>query len=344
MNARPPDIRAAQPDRLERYSLATIAARAGVWDWNLETGELFVDANVKAMLGYSDEEIPNDIESWLGYVHPDDCASVREKGRAHIEGRSAEYSFEHRMLHKDGSVRWFMVRGAVIRDADGRPRRFVGIDTDITERKALEQRIADMTARRESSAGHALHDELGQELTGIAMRLKVIEQHLARDGSPHLEALRSASAGLSNSINSARRLALGLSPVLDTSVGLVAALRQVAQHAREAYGIRCELRCRCEWQVSDETLANHLVRIAEEAVTNAVVHGDADCIVISCRNDDSWLSLAVEDDGCGIPDEALRGTGMGLQTIQYGAMLLGGRSSVELSESGGTRVTCHCPA
>lgn len=344
MKARPGQQDPPEPATLERYNLASVAARAGIWDWNLESGELFVDPNVKALLGYAEHEIPNDIEAWLGYVHPDDRVSVREKGRAHIEGISPEYCLEHRMLHKDGSVRWFMVRGAVIRAADGTPQRFVGIDTDITERKALEQRIADMTARREVNAGRALHDELSQELTGIAMQLKVLARQLGADGSERVEALEIASAGLSKAINSTRRLALGLSPVLDTSVGMVAALGQLARHAREVFGVACEVRCQCDRQVSDETTANHLVRIAEEAVKNAVVHGGAMRIDVSCSDDDGWLALSVEDDGVGIPDERQRGAGMGLQIVQYRAMLLGGRVNVEARADGGTRVSCRCPA
>jgi PAS domain S-box-containing protein len=123
----------------ERYVLATNAARVGVWDWNVQTNEFHLDRNVKAILGYSDAEIPNNLEVWSGYVHPDDKQPVMEAFQNHIDGKTPEFVYEHRMLHKDGSIRWIMARGIAIRDAQGNPVRVVGTDTDITQRKLGEE-------------------------------------------------------------------------------------------------------------------------------------------------------------------------------------------------------------
>jgi PAS domain S-box-containing protein len=125
----------------ERYVLATKAARVGVWDWNVQTNEFHLDGNVKAILGYSDAEIPNNLEVWSGYVHPDDKQPVMDAFQNHIDGKTPEFAYEHRMLHKDGSIRWIMARGTAIRDAQGNPIRVVGTDTDITERKVAEEAL-----------------------------------------------------------------------------------------------------------------------------------------------------------------------------------------------------------
>lgn len=124
-----------------RYSLATQAAQVGVWDWNLQTGEFYLDPNIKAILGYSDGEIPNDLEVWTTYIHPDDLQPVMEAAQAHLDGQTPEYIFEHRMLHKDGSVRWIFVHGQVIKDEQGQAIRMVGTDTDITGRKEAEEKL-----------------------------------------------------------------------------------------------------------------------------------------------------------------------------------------------------------
>jgi PAS domain S-box-containing protein len=125
----------------ERYVLATKAARVGVWDWNIQTNEFYLDPNVKAILGYSDAEIPNDLEIWSNYVHPDDKQPVMETFQDHIDGKTPEFAYEHRMLHKDGSIRWIMARGTAIRDDQGYPVRVVGTDTDITQRKQAEESL-----------------------------------------------------------------------------------------------------------------------------------------------------------------------------------------------------------
>jgi PAS domain S-box-containing protein len=125
----------------ERYTLATNAARVGVWDWDIQTNEFYLDPNVKAILGYSDAEIPNDLEVWSNYVHPDDKQPVMEAFQDHIDGKTPEFAYEHRMLHRDGSIRWIMARGTAIRDDQGNPVRVVGTDTDITQRKQAEEAL-----------------------------------------------------------------------------------------------------------------------------------------------------------------------------------------------------------
>ena len=125
----------------ERYSLATNAAKVGVWDWNLENGEFYLDPNIKTMLGYSDEEIPNDLDVWVTYIHPDDSKGVMEAAQAHLEGKTSEYIYQHRMLHKDGSFRWIQVRGRAIRDTQGNAIRMIGTDVDITALKKVEKAI-----------------------------------------------------------------------------------------------------------------------------------------------------------------------------------------------------------
>jgi PAS domain S-box-containing protein len=141
----------------ERYGLATKSGQVGVWDWNLETNEIYLDPNLKAMLGYADHEIRNHLDDWGTYVHPDDVESVMAEAQAHLDGLTAQYEVVHRMLHKDGSIRWFLARGNAIRDANGKPYRVLGTDTDVTERKQaedalqrahaeLETRVAERTA------------------------------------------------------------------------------------------------------------------------------------------------------------------------------------------------------
>lgn len=122
----------------QRYEMATQVAKVGVWDWNLQSGDFYLDPNIKALLGYTDEEILNDINVWSGYIHPDDRQPVMEAAQAHLEGRTPEYTYEHRMLHKDGSVRWFLTRGTAIQSEHGYAIRMLGADTDITERKQVE--------------------------------------------------------------------------------------------------------------------------------------------------------------------------------------------------------------
>jgi PAS domain S-box-containing protein len=124
---------------VERNRLATSAAKVGVWDWNIKTGDFYLDPNIKAILGYTDDEIPNDLEIWVEYIHPEDSKAVMEAALDCLDGKTSEYIFEHRMLHKDGSIRWILVRGKAIRDKSGDAVRLIGTDADITDRKQAEE-------------------------------------------------------------------------------------------------------------------------------------------------------------------------------------------------------------
>ncbi|MBP0000590.1 MAG: PAS domain S-box protein [Cyanobacteria bacterium SID2] len=124
-----------------RYAMATRAARVGIWEWNVQTGEFYLDPNLKALLGYDDSEIANDLETWVQYVYEEDREAVIAAAQDCLTGRTDRYVFEHRMVHKDGSLRWIHVRGRVLHDEDGRALRMVGTDTEITDRKRAEMAL-----------------------------------------------------------------------------------------------------------------------------------------------------------------------------------------------------------
>lgn len=119
-----------------RLALALDATSDGSWDWNIQTGEVIYSDQWIESLGYTRDEVPADISFWEQIVHPDDMEHTREALRRHFDGETEQYSFENRMKLKSGQYRWNLDRGRVVtRDADGKPLRMVGTDTDISERK-----------------------------------------------------------------------------------------------------------------------------------------------------------------------------------------------------------------
>ena len=128
-----------RPTKDERLSLALEGASDGLWDWDLVTGEVYLSPRWKGMLGYRDEEIPNSLETFRSLLHPDDSARAEAAIQSYLSGETERYEVELRMLHKDGSERIILSRGAAIRDsAGGEFVRFVGTHVDLTEGKRLE--------------------------------------------------------------------------------------------------------------------------------------------------------------------------------------------------------------
>ena len=139
----------------DRYRRAAAASGVVVWDWNLATGDVFVDPLLKELLGYQAHEIPDRIEAWARLVHPDDAARVFARAQAHIDAEAPAFEVEHRKLHRDGSFRWFLARGSVVRGPDGTAVSMAGTDTDITERRLGEElrQAEEMNRRIVESSG-----------------------------------------------------------------------------------------------------------------------------------------------------------------------------------------------
>ncbi len=126
----------------ERWQLAVEGTNDGVWDWNVPTGVTYHDQRWSQMLGYEIGEVPDTIESWNNLVHPDDMPGCRAATEDHFARRTPLYHHEYRMRTKSGDWKWILDRGKVVnRDAQGRPLRMVGMHTDVTARKNLEQRL-----------------------------------------------------------------------------------------------------------------------------------------------------------------------------------------------------------
>jgi diguanylate cyclase (GGDEF)-like protein/PAS domain S-box-containing protein len=126
-------------DSEERYALAVLGAKDGLWDWDLSTGEIFLADRWKAMLGYERGEIGSRREDWFARVHPDDRPALEKAIEAHLSGMTAQLECEYRARHRDGTERWLLTRGVAVRDAQGRPYRMAGSQADITERRRAEE-------------------------------------------------------------------------------------------------------------------------------------------------------------------------------------------------------------
>lgn len=131
----------------ERMHLALRGADLGMWDWNVQTGEVVFNNRWAEMLGYSPEEILPHVSAWKQLLHPDDQCAVFTALEQHLSGQRDFYESEHRLRNKNGSYTWVLDRGKVVeRDAGGKPFRATGTHLDITARKEAEMALTARSA------------------------------------------------------------------------------------------------------------------------------------------------------------------------------------------------------
>jgi PAS domain S-box-containing protein len=222
-------------------------------------------------------------------------------------------------------------------------KRILFVVQDVSERKQLESEIIEIANRERRRLGADLHDGLGQELTGISLMLRSLAKRAGLAPTGCGAELDEIIALVNHAIQSARKMALGISPVTLERGGLLPALQTLIGWSRAGYNIevRLGLSMRSPLRIC-ESAAAHLYLIVQEAINNAVKHGRARSVAVTLRSNRALVSLSITDDGVGIGDPA-RDTGMGLKLMEYRAAVIGGVMKIKRRRAGGTRVHCVCP-
>lgn len=208
----------------------------------------------------------------------------------------------------------------------------------------LEQEIISVSEREQQRIGRDLHDDLGQYLVAIGFAADSLHNDLERESLHGAAAVGLIADQVHNAVLRARNLARGLSPVDQDEGGLELALEQLALSASQLSGIPCSFICDGPAVIRDNTRAVHLYRIAQEALGNAMKHGQAKVIVIALEADDGRISLRVSDDGVGFDPVRSENKGMGLNIMRYRARMAGGTLEIQPNPPTGTVVSCTIDA
>jgi len=213
----------------------------------------------------------------------------------------------------------------------------------IAERRRLEYELLEITERERRRIGLDLHDDLGQQLSGLALMTKGLELKLAKRRVPEAADASRIHNLVQQAMNHARDLAHDLATLDLKGDDLPVALEGLARHASELFGISCRFEAGGVIPPLEANIASQLYKITQEAVTNAIKHAKARRVGISLANGSEAVILTVHNDGLPFPNLQGPSTGMGLRIMNYRANLIG--ASLEIKGAGprGTRVVCTVP-
>ena len=353
-----------------------------VMEWDPAGKCLIWNGEAEDMFGWTRRELRSGRFDWKELIHPDDRPGFGIILERLKNGQVASDFVKCRALNSDGSLLFCECHLSALLDAEGHAKSILWVANNVTPRELAEQemqklnsglelRIRERTAELESSnlelqreilarkalevelisiserehrrVGHDLHDGVCQELSGVRFSLEAISKK-RRKGTVLRQQIDHLSGALERAVHHIRLLSRGLAPLELEGGNLAAALDELAANTSALFQIKCTVKCRGRSQRLEMEKAINLFRIAQEAIQNAIKHGDATHI----RVDLDFLqgTLSITDNGNGIKDDAptpARGNGMGLKIMRHRADAIQGTVALERIPKGGVRVICHFP-
>lgn len=345
----------------ERLSLAVEGAGDGVWDWNILSGEMPLSAHYEAMLGFDKGDLEPTIDAWVKTVHPEDLPNAQSNLQEYLEGKINTYYIELRLLCKDGSYKWILCRGTVVeRDDDGKPLRMIGIHSDITDRKLMEQTLIDTrdeanranTAKSEflSSMSHELRTPMNAIL-GFGQLLE-LDDNLSDINKNNVHEILKAGDHLLELINQVLDLSKIESGHIDLSLEPV----EVCSFIDDCTDLVSTLALKRDIHISHSGLKGAAVRadrtrlmqVFLNLLSNAIKYNrEGGTVKIEVQTEGTnRLRILVIDTGKGIPEyrleelfqpfnrldeenSGIEGTGIGLTITRYIVELMGGTMGVK---------------
>lgn len=211
-----------------------------------------------------------------------------------------------------------------------------------SEARALQAELLRVSDEERRRIGHDLHDDLGQQLTGVALLSKVLGQRLAERSMAESEQAQQIATLANTVISQIKDIARGLDPVPIRSEGLVQALRELCVTSAQVFQINCIFRAQFDTMACDSNVATHLFRIAQEAISNAVKHGSAREIVVGLERGVGAIVLSIRNDGTAFHPPESSG-GLGLRIMRYRARMIDARLEIFQTDDAPTLLLCTVP-
>jgi PAS domain S-box-containing protein len=334
--------------------------------------EMLARQQAQDVLRQSEKELADFFEqSPLGllWVRPDGTIQRVNKAQLDLLGRRADECqgrFIGEFFVDPGVANQLLARlanketvqnfGARIRGLEGAPRHAL-VDAnglwehgrlihsrwfvrDITRRVELEQEILTIAEREQQRIGHDLHDDLCQQLAGIEFLSQTLARQLATLAPEGARRAGEIAGMVRQAMTHTRELAHGLSPLGAQAGGLMDALQSLAGRVRTLFNVNCQFHCEAPVLVHDPTVRIHLYRIAQEGVSNAFRRGKSTRIDLHLSRKGKVITLAVKDNGIGLPPVPVNTNGIGLRVMRLRASVIGGTLLVERGQHGGTTLVC----
>ena len=330
-----------------RLIMALEASRMTAWEYEPAAGTISWVDRTTLRRPSSESQGPVLFADVLQHVHPDDRIMLLElAGRVVNEGGA--FSAEFRMFARDGSIRWMLGKGELLRSEGESGAKIAGVTLDVSELKRtqlelqeLAKRLMEAQEEERRRISRELHDDIGQRVSLLAIELDLVRQLL--EGQEHLrdrvERAQAATGELGTDLHQ-------LSHALHSSklqyLGLPAALRELCSRIAEKHSLTVQLDCEEQRVALPEEDALALFRVAQEALNNVVRHSRATKVKVALTQTPNEVRLMVCDNGTGF-DPVRKTSGIGVIGMRERLRAIEGEFQIITEPRGGTEVHAKVP-
>lgn len=308
---------------IERFNIVSKATNDAIWDWDLTHNTVFWNDAVRSLFGYSHEEISVDVNWWENHIHPEDRERVLAKMTKHIQEGIEGWQEEYRFLCADDSVKWVYDRGFTLLDENNKPYRMIGAMMDVTERKKLQDELAEQTIARQkvvteatimgqekerAEIGRELHDNINQILTTTKMYLDMALSE--KDISEEL--MIKSHENISSAIEEIRSLSKSLVPPSLGDIGIKEAISEIINNVNLSQKINFKLKTSGFGKtIIPDKVQLMVFRIVQEQISNIIKHSRATEAEVRINVNKNELNITITDNGIGFePKRKVRGIGL----------------------------------
>lgn len=340
----------------ERYEYVTKATFDAVWDWDLTKNTVYWGEGFKTIFGHDIEN--SDSNYRFENIHPSDLDRIKKSINNSINANDLNWNAEYRFMHKNGNYRYVKDRGILLRNVERKAIRFIGAMQDITPQKEYEQKLLDVNqklrnlsaylqeAREEEriSIAREIHDELGQQLTGIKLDASWLKNRVLKFVPEDQERTERLIENINKTINDVRKVASNLRPGVLDDLGLEAAIEWQSQQFQEQTGIMSHLNVKNISENYIKEIKTAVYRIYQEALTNVMRHAKATEVNTLLYEQENKLILEVIDNGIGIEESDKNNTfSLGITGMRERAIMINGTFLIQNQKKGGTKVKLLVP-
>jgi PAS domain S-box-containing protein len=341
----------------KKLQTAQEIAKLGYWEYNLKTRKLFWSDEVYVIWEKDKEKFELTLENIITTIHPEDRTGFDKLMKKAWHGEKS-IEVKYRILIDNGSIKWIHESGNFIKIGKAQPIQYEGTLQDITSQKECESQSLDANQRLRSLTAHLqtiqeeerisiareIHDELGQQLTGIKLDASWLKNKTKVYFEEEKERMDRLINNINIAINNVRKIATNLRPGVLDDLGLEAAIEWHVATFEEQTGIPCIFKTSNVSDNYDKTVDTAVYRIFQEAITNVTRHANASKVIIELNEKKGILVLEVTDDGKGIWETEKNKThSLGITGMKERAYMINGTFSIKKRKMGGTILRLSVP-